>query len=86
LSDGEAYRGTKDGRTTSLLEARDSALSGGRGTPHYYLLVTNEDINQRLDERFNRDWNSAEAEVFDLFQGPTKTIRTAGVASASERS
>lgn len=58
--DAEVYSGTKHGIPTSIVELKERRLTGGRGYPHYYLVVMDIEINRHLDEDFAKAWDRAD--------------------------
>jgi F0F1-type ATP synthase assembly protein I/predicted transcriptional regulator len=76
--DSEVYRGMKNGILMSVVEPREQALTGGRGTPYYYLMITDHDINERLKDQFERDWSKAtKVDIFnDADQRANKPVPT----------
>lgn len=73
--DSEVYRGTKyGGATISVVEPAEQALTGGRGNPFYYLIVTDAQINRRLREQFDAHWR--QAKPHDLFTASTVAVAT----------
>jgi hypothetical protein len=57
--DSEIYRGTRNDIWTSVVEAKEKVLTGGQGTPRYYLVITDREINNRLKDQFQVDWSKA---------------------------
>jgi hypothetical protein len=74
--DSEVYRGDKNGLLTSVVEPSEQALTGGRGNPFYYLVITDREMNSRLKEQFDALWHKGA--TVDIFKEPSTTPTTAG--------
>ncbi len=69
--DCEIYLGTKHGRPTSIVEPREKALSVGRGSPYFYLVVAEAEdqdhVYTRLHNYFNAHWTARDAMKVNVF-------------------
>lgn len=76
-SEAEVYFGTKNGVRTAIVEPVEKVLTGGRGKPHFYLLVTDAKVNDYFERQFQQDWELGIP--VDIFQA--KPAMTATPAS-----
>jgi hypothetical protein len=55
----EVYFGTRNFTPTAILEPKEPALTGPRGQPFCYLLVTDSEVLTKLKAMFKADWDKA---------------------------
>jgi hypothetical protein len=75
--DSEVYRGTRNDIVTSVVEPKEKVLTGRRGEPRYYLVITDRDINERLKDEFEQDWSKAtKVDIFNDADKAAKPVPT----------
>jgi hypothetical protein len=66
-ADGEIYLGTKEAGLFSVVKLTNQALIRERGVPYYYLIVADNEVNERIKDHFESEWRKARK--VDLFKG-----------------